>query len=132
MMMTKPYKCPYCGAYLELKDSRFLYGKSYGNIWICIDCDAYVGCHKGTENPLGTPANAELRELRKKCHRYFDTIWQYKKAKGYKNARQLGYKWLSDQLGIPESETHIALTDVDMAREIIRICEPYYVKLNKS
>ena len=132
--MNKPYKCPYCGAYLELRDSRFLYGKSYGNVWVCInypDCDVYVGCHKGTDRPLGTPANQELRELRKKCHRYFDAIWQAKRDQGFKNARQLGYKWLSDQLSIPESKTHIAMTDTMMAREIIRICEPFYVKLKK-
>ncbi len=29
--------------------------------WLCGPCDAYVGCHKNSDTPLGRLANAELR-----------------------------------------------------------------------
>ncbi|MBL0255764.1 MAG: hypothetical protein IPQ27_12795, partial [Chitinophagaceae bacterium] len=41
--------CPYCGNKTEYIDSSFIYGKSYGMIYICKPYDAYVGVHKGTD-----------------------------------------------------------------------------------
>ena len=36
--------CPYCGKESELIDSTEIYnGKSYGKMYICRPCDAYVG-----------------------------------------------------------------------------------------
>ncbi|MBO7256277.1 MAG: hypothetical protein J6V04_03005 [Bacteroidales bacterium] len=39
--------CPYCGKDSELIDSSEIYGTSYGPMYICRDCDAYVGCYTG-------------------------------------------------------------------------------------
>lgn len=61
--MRKVY-CDYCGRETEYVDSKVIYGKSYGKIYLCRNCMAYVGVHKGTDKPLGRLANAEL--LRKK------------------------------------------------------------------
>jgi hypothetical protein len=58
-------------------DSAEVYhGTSYGMIWICRPCSAYVGVHKGTENALGTLADAETRKWRRKAHEAFDPLWQ--------------------------------------------------------
>ena len=65
-------KCRYCNGDVSIKDSSIIYQQSYGLIHICDSCGAFVGCHKGTSNPLGTLANAELRELRKQAHSVFD------------------------------------------------------------
>ena len=40
--------CPYCGNRTEYVDSSVIYGRSYGMIYLCWDCMAYVGVHKGT------------------------------------------------------------------------------------
>lgn len=40
--------CPYCGKPTEFVDSSVIYGRSYGMIYLCRDCRAYVGVHKGT------------------------------------------------------------------------------------
>ena len=40
------------------------FGKSYGNIYYFTNCGAYVGVHDGTKKPLGTLANAALRNKR--------------------------------------------------------------------
>lgn len=60
--------CPYCDNESELVDSEVVYGKSYGMMFLCSPCDAYVGCHKDSPNnrPLGTLANRSLRSLRKR------------------------------------------------------------------
>lgn len=66
--------CPYCGKPTEYVDSSVIYGRSYGMIYLCRDCRAYVGVHKGTDQALGRLANAELRKAKKEAHFYFDQI----------------------------------------------------------
>lgn len=66
--------CPYCGKPTEYVDSSIIYGRSYGMIYLCRECRAYVGVHKGTDQALGRLANAELREAKKETHFYFDQI----------------------------------------------------------
>lgn len=74
--MRKVY-CDYCGRETEYVDSKVIYGKSYGKIYLCRNCMAYVGVHKGTDKPLGRLANAELRNWKKAAHAVFDPLWKY-------------------------------------------------------
>lgn len=110
--------CPYCGRRAELVDSKIVYGKSYGKIYLCRNCMAYVGTHKGTNKPLGRLANAELREWKKAAHAAFDPIWQYGRFKG---KRSSAYRWLSKKMGRPVESTHIGMFDVAECREVINI-----------
>ena len=71
--MRKVY-CDYCGRETEYVDSKVIYGKSYGKIYLCRNCMAYVGVHKGTDKPLGRLANAELRNWKKAAHAVFDSV----------------------------------------------------------
>lgn len=67
--------CPYCGQPTEYVDSAAVYhGISYGMIYLCRKCDAYVGVHRGTDKALGRLANRSLREWKKRAHYYFDPI----------------------------------------------------------
>ena len=34
--------CDYCGTKADLVDSSVIYGKSYGDIYLCPNCGAYV------------------------------------------------------------------------------------------
>ena len=45
--------CPYCLKQSQYGDSSIFYGKSYGMMYYCLDCDARVGVHKGTDKALG-------------------------------------------------------------------------------
>lgn len=45
--------CDYCGQQAEYVDSKIIYGRSYGMMYLCRTCMAYVGVHKGTDKPLG-------------------------------------------------------------------------------
>ena len=46
-------KCPYCNSKTEFINSQEIYGKDYGNIYICRSCSAYVGVHKETNKAVG-------------------------------------------------------------------------------
>jgi hypothetical protein len=110
--------CPYCKKPTEYIDSTYLYGKSYGMIYICKKCDAYVGVHKGTNKALGRLANAELRYWKKEAHRYFDPIW-----KSSLKSRRSAYKWLSQKLKLPGTYTHIGMFGVETCKKVVELCK---------
>lgn len=111
--------CPYCGNEPEYVDSRVIYGKSYGMIYLCRPCDAYVGVHHGTTKaPLGRLANKRLRSLKKKAHKYFDKIWKNKLM-----SRTEAYTWLAGRLCIPKNECHIGMFDEYLCEKTIKFCK---------
>ena len=115
-LILKGKICPYCKQETELIDSVLIYGKPYGLIYACRDCDAYVGVHKGTTRALGRLANKELRELKKKAHHYFDKLWMSGQM-----TRTEAYSWLSLELGLPISFTHIGMFGPDTCKEAIHL-----------
>lgn len=120
--------CPYCNKPTILTDSKIIYGTSYGLIYLCESCRAYVGVHKGTEIALGRLANEELRELKKQSHYYFDNLWNRKMLEGFSKtkSRRFAYKWLSEQMNIPYKETHIGMFNEEQCQLAINICKPFY------
>lgn len=110
--------CPYCKKPTEYIDSSYLYGKSYGMIYICKPCDAYVGVHKGTDKALGRLANKDLRYWKKQAHYYFDQIW-----KSSLKSRRGAYKWLSVHLKIPGTYTHIGMFGVETCKKVVELCK---------
>jgi len=100
--------CPYCKNKTKFVDSsEVYYGKSYGMIYLCRPCEAYVGVHKGTTEALGRLANKSLREAKKKAHYWFDQLW--KEGKRRQEKRKECYEWLSKELEIPRDYTHIGM-----------------------
>ena len=126
--MSKPY-CRYCKNDIHLYyigDAEYPYQKDYGPVWKCVPCDAYVGCHNGTERPLGLVADAATRAAKIKAHAAFDPLWMRKMLKegiSKSVARGAGYRWLADQLGIPKEKCHIGMFSVDTCLRVIEICE---------
>ena len=108
--------CPYCGHEAKLIDSKQVYGKSYGNMYMCWDCDAYVGTHKGTTKPLGRLANKELGHWTVQAHNAFDIKWR-----GALMSRKDAYRWLSKSLDIPIEQTHIGMFDVDICKRVVEM-----------
>lgn len=96
--------CPYCGMPTEFVDSSAVYRQSYGMIYLCSGCGAYVGVHKGTDRALGRLAQRPLRKLKHEAHEFFDKIWQLE----YMN-RHEAYAWLSRILDLPPEYTHIGM-----------------------
>jgi len=89
-------------------------------VYLCRTCDAYVGVHKGTDRPLGRLADAELRHWRKVAHASFDPLWQLGTFLG---RRGDAYRWLAEQMGLPEEKTHIGMFDVSQCQQVIILTE---------
>lgn len=114
--------CPYCGKRAEFVDSAEVYhGRSYGMIYLCRPCDAYVGCHEYGDGdvPKGRLANAELRRWKIAAHNAFDPLWM---RGPFKRRRNAAYAWLAEQMGLPKEETHIGMFDVAQCKQVIQIC----------
>lgn len=123
--------CPYCSQESKLVNSSIIYGKDYGMMYLCEPCDAYVGTHDGTIISKGRLANSSLRALKKEAHRYFDKLWEKKmKVSNIKKgkARELAYDWLSRELGVPRTETHIGFFDDELTKKTIELCLKYFKK----
>lgn len=84
--------------------------------WKC-ECGAYVGCHGGTDRPLGSPAGPDLRRARMVAHYAFDPIWR----NGFMR-RGEAYAWLGREIGKPTNEVHISWMTIPEAEEVTRIC----------
>lgn len=115
--MKKPTICRYCGSKVVLTDSSKIYGKDYGKIYLCTNCNAFVGVHKKSDKPLGTLANSILRAKRKETHQVFDKFW-----KDNNMSRTEGYKWLSRQMGLPYQSTHIGYFELEECQRVIDLC----------
>ena len=110
--------CDYCEQETVFTDSAEVYGgRSYGMIYLCRPCKAYVGVHKNTNRPLGRLANAELRRMKVSAHAAFDHIW-----KDGEYTRKQAYKWLASELGIDGKDCHIGMFDVDTCHKVVEAC----------
>jgi len=113
----EPPVCPECGKTARLESTKEIYGTDYGKAWICEsfpECDNYVGVHKSTNQPLGTMANKELRELRKKCHKSFDFIWRNNYM-----TRKSAYCKLATEMNIDVSVCHFAMFTKSQCKEAL-------------
>lgn len=115
-----PPTCPYCGCVsVFMADSRGIYGgKDYGPVYACLPCEAWVGCHPGTVQPLGRLADKALRRAKNRAHAAFDPIWKEGLMK-----RGSAYLWLSDQLGIDRADCHIGMFDVEQCQRVVMVSD---------
>lgn len=120
--------CRYCSnpaVLVQFGDGGYPYSQDFGPMWTCGPCKAWCGCHPGTENALGGLANAELRRAKQAAHAAFDPLWQRKVTRDQctkSKARKAGYRWLSEQMGIPYKQTHIGFFNLDECRRVVEIC----------
>ena len=122
--MKIPTICRYCGGVIRLVPARRIYGASTDrlglsneNIYLCQNCNARVGCHKGTNRPLGNVANEVLRLKRMETHQIFDTFWQRQRM-----SRTAAYKWLSKEMKLPKAKAHIGGFEMDQCQQVIDLC----------
>ena len=127
--------CCYCKERTEFVDSSKVYGKSYGMIYLCEPCNAWVGVHKGTDQALGRVANKKLREAKQRAHYYFDKI----SKTGLINKiwpeyipnisnRNKAYLWLSKMLKIDREYCHIGMMDLQQCNRVIEVSKKHIYK----
>ena len=112
-------RCPYCGKPVVYRSADGIYKDNSRDtmLYVCSDyprCDAYVRVHAGTNIPVGTLANHELRTLRRTAHHYFDQLYQ----SGIMT-KQDAYQWLADQISAPLSQAHIGYLGEYYCKQVI-------------
>jgi zinc-finger-containing domain len=114
----RPVICPYCNAPARLVTGEVIYPHRFDlfakRFWSCGPCNAYVGTHAKSGEPLGTLANAETRSARMKAHAAFDPLW-----KSGAMTRTKAYQWLSKATGIPKATCHISMMNPDQCRKVV-------------
>ena len=107
--MRIPKICRYCGGVIRRIPAKEVYREAAGRLnlngeWLyqCQNCNARVGCHRGTMRPLGNVANEVLRLKRVETHQVFDSFWKRQRM-----TRTAAYKWLSKEMKLPEENAHI-------------------------
>jgi hypothetical protein len=122
-------RCRYCqekAALLNMGDEGYPYRRSYGPMWVCVPCQAWVGCHPGTEKALGGLAQADLRVAKQTAHASFDPLWhrvQKRELCSQGKARRAAYAWLAEQMGMPKDACHIGHMDLDQCRQVVEVCK---------
>lgn len=111
--------CPTCGSFAKLmtRAEAGLRCVPKAAVYVCSNypsCDCYVGCHPGSEKPLGHLANFELRRMRMKAHKAFDWFWQSKQI-----ARDEAYGLLAEHLKLKPEESHIGMLDAEQCQSVV-------------
>ena len=115
-----PTECNLCGGTVEYISNELIYGKIYGSgkCYHCKKCGAYVGTHQPRpKEALGILANPQMRQLKIKCHYYFDKLWGAEIQEGYKNKnyyRKKYYRFLAKKLNISEKDCHFGYFDLKL------------------
>lgn len=107
---------------MHLVGNDEIYGIPYGD-WpyanVCSDrdgCDSYVGLHPYTTIPLGTLANATIREARKKVKAVFNPVWQSGRM-----SRGEAYAQLPKLMGIEQHECHFGWFTVERCSHALQV-----------
>lgn len=129
-------KCPYCHIKPDLVTGKEIYPHREDlhdkNYYLCPSCSAYVGCHAGTTNALGFPANQILRSFRSEVHTFFDPLWKNCDPKPYTikhsklTVRGQAYSFLAKCLSIPVERCHISQLTEDECLRAVLILESYH------
>ena len=116
--------CRYCGGVIRLVPASSIYGESAQRLgmseeWVnqCQNCNARVGCHKGTKRPLGNVANEVLRLKRMETHQVFDSFW---KSRGM--SRTKAYRWRAEKMELPEAKAHIGGFEMEQCHRLMELC----------
>lgn len=133
-----PPTCKKCGMISRLTDGEEIYPHrpdlAHKKFYKCDGCGGYVGTHGNGLKPLGTPADAELRNARQHVHSVLDPIWKdaiNSGAYGQKDAeaahiitraaRGRVYTYLAAHMGIDKTQCHTGMFDIEDCRNAYRI-----------
>ncbi len=136
--------CPYCARPTIRTNGFVVYGRldlKSKRIIACFHCDAWVGCHSSTGEPLGAIANKEVRDARRRGHAAFDPLWDKDKARkgmpaGWTppfHGRPSAYAWLAKELGLVPGTLHFAqMTDLEQIAKAVALCHAKTSEVNRA
>ncbi|USL90005.1 hypothetical protein [Vibrio phage vB_VpaS_CHI] len=119
--LNKPKCCDNCQSpRIVNADNCIIYGRNHGDwprVWFCRNCNAAVGCHPGTNYPMGKMATSETRQARRRAHKHFDKIFR----KHGIMSRTDAYYWLARSMNIPKAECHISYFDAEQCERVVEL-----------
>ncbi len=118
--------CPECGGEMVLRVSPKYRDPFYG-------CTRFPECRsthgaKPDGSPLGTPADKETKQWRRKAHEVFDCVWgednQFLSAEERKHRRSIAYRWLADKMQMNDQRElcNIGHFDSEQCQAVITLC----------
>mgnify|MGYP001491086282 CR=1 FL=1 len=117
-------KCPYCSRRaIKVRGDKIYPGRTdlSGKLFfLCPDCNAYVGTHERTGEPMGTMANRKLRAMRHEVHIFLNPLWE---PDGY--LRTLVYYQLARDMGLHPTKCHVAMFNEDQCLQAKKIVKTY-------
>lgn len=105
----KPPLCPDHGSPLAPSATRF------GTRWACVVAGCTVSCWDGDTS---TPADAETRALRTRCHDAFDPLWRRRTRF---RSRGEAYRWLRRAMNLTVDEAHVGRFDAAQCRRLLAL-----------
>lgn len=122
--LPRPVRCDECGsprvALQNTKMMNFRRAWRWSLVWFCSDCTAFVGCHEGTDIPLGFMAGLETRHARYEAHQVFDPMW-----KRGPMSKDQAYQWMAKALFIPYERAHIGMLSKEQCEVLIQAVRHY-------
>lgn len=119
-----PVNCDACDSPKIALQSRALMGmRTNGKwplIWHCEACGAMVGCHAGTNIPLGLMADRLTRDARYRAHQAFDPLWKKRWM-----PKADAYAWMAKVLAIPFEQAHIGMLSEEQCERLILAATNY-------
>jgi zinc-finger-containing domain len=127
--MTKAPPCLHCQQRVSLVDGSKIYTHRLDLrskwFWLC-ECGAYCGCHPGSTQPLGFPANAETRKARSKLHELrLDPLWKSAPKHKRKNQRSEVYIFMASKMGLSRDNAHTGMFTIEQCREAWKVLGDY-------
>lgn len=127
-------KCPYCGQEMQLRSADgigiYKHNPHQKRLYVCANypkCKTYVGVKDGTFEPLGTPANGQLRDLRRRAHDELEKLWTQKIM-----TRNEVYRWLAKITGLSRQDTQIGYLREQMCRLVIKKSKELIEKVSQD
>lgn len=104
--------------------------QGWGLTWRCSEpaCGAMVGCHKGTDVPLGLMADRDTREARFHAHRALDPLWRGRRAIA---TRAEVYAWMATFLAITPEQAHISMLNAVQCARLIEGAATHFVRVRE-
>ena len=123
--LPRPIKCDNCGSpRIALQKRSFIGMRTYGKwdlVWHCGDCFALVGCHEGTDIPMGLMADALTRDARHKAHKVFDELWRGRRR--LFPDRASAYVWFARVMDLAPEAAHISMLDERQCEKRVALVE---------
>lgn len=122
--------CPYCNNFCDFVDSSEVYQQSYGMIFICRPCRAWVNVHnQSSDQAFGFVAKKDLRDLRHEAHKWYDGLWHSKLSQGIskRKAQVAARKWMSEFMQVSIEQAHIGMMDNEDCLKLIEECKKWYL-----